>query len=340
MSDLAVVARELSDVGLEVTLKYPLAVRTTYGVGGVAEVAVSVKTEAQAISVAGVLSAHPDVETLVVGRGSNLLVADSGFHGVAVLMDSDTNSDGITLSGEFLVVTADVLLPVLARRSVALGRCGLEWAVGVPGTVGGAVRMNAGGHGSDIARSLESARVVSLKSGNVKTLNAADLGLHFRGSAMRPWHLVLGATFSTTAPVHANCAAELSEIVSWRREHQPGGRNAGSVFVNPGEGENSSGAIVERCGLSGFRIGSASVSTKHANFIQADADGIASDVIEVMCAVQDKVLDETGIHLRSEVQLVGVDHSILDRFAGPHHFDESVSRARVSLATMMGDSHE
>jgi len=200
--------------------------------------------------------------------------------------------------------------------------------------------MNAGGHGSDIAHSLESARVVSLKSGNVKTLRALDLGLHFRGSALRPWHVVMNATFSTTSPAHTDCARELSEIVAWRRDHQPGGRNAGSVFVNPGEGENSSGAIVERCGLSGFRIGSASVSTKHANFIQADADGTAADVIAVMCAVQDKVQEETGVLLRSEVQLVGVKHSVLDRFAGPQHFDETVSRARATLATMMGDSHE
>lgn len=346
MSDeLSLAVEDLRRTGMDVVDEFPLAARTTYAVGGRARAAVSITNETDAILVAGVLSQHREVSVLVVGRGSNMLVADDGFDGIAILVDAESDADGIDIEeagdGGFVVnASSHVLLPVLARRSVAAGCCGLEWAVGVPGTVGGGVRMNAGGHGSDFAESLLSARVLSLKSGNVVDVDAEDLGLHFRGSALSPWHVVLSARLRASVPHHDNCSQVMSDIVAWRREHQPGGRNAGSVFVNPGPGENSSGALIDRCGLTGLRHGSAEVSTKHANFIQADQDGTAADVISLMSHVQDAVREQTGITLRSEVQLVGFDTATADRFAGSQHHDESVSRKRDALAAMMGDPHE
>ena len=127
-------------------------------------------------------------------------------------------------------------MPVLARRSVGAGRGGLEWCVGIPGTVGGAVRINAGGHGAEMVDNLIDARLVSLKSGNVCVVPNADLGLHFRGSALSQHHVVLSARFQTSNITPEEGTTTINSVVAWRREHQPGGRNAGSVFVNPAHG--------------------------------------------------------------------------------------------------------
>jgi cell division septal protein FtsQ len=165
--------------------------------------------------------------------------------------------------------------------------------------------MNAGGHGSDIASSIELAKIFHLGKGIVANVKASDLGLRFRGSDLGPEHVVLSATFALSWGDKTASEAEMAEIVRWRREHQPGGQNAGSVFVNPEPGGGSSGAIIDRLGLRGFRIGSAEVSPKHANFIQCDPDGSADDVVAVMTHVRGRVRDELGIDLRSEVRLVG-----------------------------------
>ena len=194
--------------------------------------------------------------------------------------------------------------------------------------------MNAGGHGSDIAESLVSAEIVSLRSGRRATVGAADLDLHFRGSALADHHLVVSASFETT---RGDCSAALAEIVAWRREHQPGGRNAGSVFVNPAPGDGSAGAIIDSLGLRGFRVGGAQVSVKHANFIVADDGASASDVVAVMCAVHDAVHDATGVRLRSEIRLVGFDQTVVSRFVDAGHLATRHDAARAALAATMGD---
>ena len=178
-------------------------------------------------------------------------------------------------------------LPSLARRCVSARLSGFEWAVGVPGSIGGAVRMNAGGHGSDMQASLVQVEMFDLTSSVTQD------------------HIVLGATLQLDHDEDGQSAEILSEIVHWRRENQPGGQNAGSVFVNP-VGETS-GQLLERLGLKGFRIGSAEVSSKHANFVQADAGGSAFDVDAVIRGVARRVYSETGIELRTEIQRVGFE---------------------------------
>jgi UDP-N-acetylmuramate dehydrogenase len=198
-------------------------------------------------------------------------------------------------------------LPVLARRTVAAGLTGFEWAVGVPGSVGGGVRMNAGGHGSDIAASLVDIDLFDLSVGFERRVAAHDLGLRFRGSDLADHHVVVVARLALAEGSRQRSEAELDEIVRWRREHQPGGQNAGSVFVNPVPGQVTAGELIDRLGLRGLRIGTAQVSHKHANFIQADDGGLASDVRAVIESVRQRVADETGYVLRSEVRLVGFD---------------------------------
>jgi len=192
---------------------------------------------------------------------------------------------------------------MVARRTAAAGLSGFEWAVGVPGSIGGAVRMNAGGHGSDMAASLRSVRVLDLATGEAGDVPADALDLSYRRSSVLPSQVVVEAALGLRHGDVAASESQISEIVRWRREHQPGGANAGSVFTNP-EGD-SAGRLIDLAGCKGLRIGSAVVSEKHANFIQVDPGGSADDVLALMAEVQRRVMDRCGVELAVETRLVG-----------------------------------
>ena len=329
--------RSLAAVGVTCGADVPLGPLTTYGVGGSARRAVRVASVDDAVSVASVVSAQPQLDVLVVGRGSNMLVADSGFDGLAVIVGGAHTSETLDIVGDLVHASGWMSLPVLARRTVAAGRCGLQWAVGVPGSVGGAVRMNAGGHGSDIAANLVAVDLLSLRSGVRRVVAAGDLGLHFRGSGLSAHHLVLSATFKTTSAADSGCEEELAEMVALRRANQPGGRNAGSVFVNPGSGPESAGAIIDELGLRGTRVGGAAVSDKHANFVQVYESALGDDVINFMVRVQDAVAHERGLSLRSEVCLVGFPGDVVARFVNVAHHEPVALAARRHLCLVMED---
>jgi UDP-N-acetylmuramate dehydrogenase len=163
--------------------------------------------------------------------------------------------------------------------------------------------MNAGGHGSDVAAVLRGCRLFHLEAGVGREADPADLALQYRRSAVGPDEVVVWAEFSLTAGARAEAEAVVAEVVRWRRAHQPGGSNAGSVFTNPPD--DSAGRLVEEAGLKGARLGSAQVSPKHANFIQADAGGSAEDVRRLIDHVQAVVAERTGVTLVPEVLLVG-----------------------------------
>jgi len=198
-------------------------------------------------------------------------------------------------------------LPVLARRSAHAGLSGLEWAVGVPGSVGGAVRMNAGGHGSDISATLRWCALVDLSDGRHFELDHAAMDFSYRHSAVGAFQVVTAAAFELVPGDPRSGEATIREIVRWRREHQPGGQNAGSVFTNPGgpPPSDSAGWLIESAGLKGLRRGTAMVSDKHANFIQADPDGSADDVFALIQEVRELVKVRTGVELKTEVQCRG-----------------------------------
>jgi len=162
--------------------------------------------------------------------------------------------------------------------------------------------MNAGGHGADMIASLLSVRLFHLEHGIEANVSAADLGLRFRGSDLTDDHVVLSATLRLSWGDTIVGQSRLSEIVKWRRENQPGGQNAGSVFVNPVAGVTSAGELIDELGLRGYRIRSACVSDKHANFIQSDEGGSADDVVELMTFVRQRVSEAHGIDLRSEIR--------------------------------------
>ena len=328
---------EMASAGLDVHSDRPLAPLTTYGVGGNGACVVKVSSSEHAIAVSEVLLRHPGVETLVMGRGSNLLIADEGFDGVVVVMSPSSTENAVAVDGDIVEAGGAMLMPVLARRSVGAGRGGLEWCVGIPGTVGGAVRMNAGGHGADMATSVVDATVLSLRSGQIVRVSAEQLGFYFRGSALSNNHVVLSVRMKTSSQEAATGTAEINAVVSWRREHQPGGRNAGSVFVNPGAGDESAGALIDSAGLRGFTIGSVSVSEKHANFIQAAEGSSAADIAAVMAHVQSTVEQVHGIRIYSEVCLVGFSPDLMTRFTHPSHSSALHVAAKEHLQTLLGE---
>ena len=280
----------------------PIGPDTTYRVGGSARVGVTLSVDADVVAMADVVAAHR-CDLLVVGKGSNMLVADAGFDGVATWLGA--GYDWVEIDGTHLRAGAAAGLPVLARQSAAAGLTGFEWAVGVPGSLGGAVRMNAGGHGSDMAASLVQAEVLDLRSGRVEQWTPERLELGYRCSALADHHLVVGAEVGLAAGDASASQALIAEIVAWRRENQPGGQNAGSVFTNPVG--DSAGRIIEAAGLKGHRVGTASVSDKHANFFVADRSGSADDLYALMGEVFARVRAEFGVTLRPETRLVGFE---------------------------------
>jgi UDP-N-acetylmuramate dehydrogenase len=311
--DPAAVADAVAVLGAIAQTGAPLGARTTYRVGGAAAVLVEA---ADAVDLGRVAAAHQrsGLPVLAVGRGSNLLVADAGFAGIAVVLRADGRFGDVAVEGCEVLAGAAVALPTLARRTVEAGLTGFEWAVGVPGSVGGAVRMNAGGHGSDMAASVVEATIADLsvppgEDGAVRTETwGPDRLAHgYRRSAVGPAHLVVDVRLRLDRGDRAAGLETLRGIVRWRREHQPGGQNAGSVFTNPGGSPpvGSAGRLVDEAGLKGHRHGTAEVSPRHANFIQADPGGSADDVDALIREVAAVVEARSGIALHTEIRRIG-----------------------------------
>jgi UDP-N-acetylmuramate dehydrogenase len=283
----------------------PIGPLTTYRVGGAARVFCQPDSEEELERLVTALSGSA-VPVLVIGKGSNLLVADRGWDGVCVHLGE--HFAAIELHEAEVVAGAATAYPVLARRTAASGWTGLEWAVGIPGSVGGAVRMNAGGHGAETRDRLVSCRLVDLVGTGDRWVPASELELGYRHSAIQPTELVVAARYHLDAGDAGESSARISEIVRWRRANQPGGQNAGSVFTNPPD--DSAGRLIEAAGLKDMRVGTASVSEKHANFIQADPDGSADDVRRLVATVQRLVADRLGVELHVELRMVGWDPSL------------------------------
>jgi len=304
----AVLAEELAArLPRRVRLDVPFGDLSTYRVGGPVAVLARVTNTAELEGLAEVVARHrPPI--LVVGRGSNLLVGDGGFAGVAVVLEGEFESVELPAPDAEPAVRAGgaVPLPVLARRAADAGIAGLEFFVGIPGSVGGAVRMNAGGHGRETVDVLRTAAIVDLLADGAarsarRSVEQLDLG--YRHSNVSASDVVVSAEFDGSRDDPAACAARVAEIVRWRREHQPGGANAGSVFRNPPG--DSAGRLIDASGLKGLRVGGAIVSQKHANFFQADAGATAADVARLVTEVQRRVADATGVQLVPELLMVG-----------------------------------
>ncbi|MEI7479497.1 MAG: UDP-N-acetylmuramate dehydrogenase [Actinomycetes bacterium] len=298
--DLEQLAGLLGDGGM-VETDVPLGHRTTYRVGGTGAVVVTLLNVAAAEAFADWLP--ESVPVAVLGNGSNVLVADEGFSGITVHLAGQF--DDIVLEGSLVTCGGGADLPKVARRSVEAALTGFEWAVGVPGTVGGALMMNAGGHGSSIEESLKEATVLNLRTGVLSVRSVTEFSFGYRHSNLHAHEVVLFATFALATGNREAGLEQLKDIVAWRRAHQPGGQNCGSVFVNPPKA--AAGQLIEACGLRGRRHGTAEVSEKHANFIQADPDGLAADVIALIGEVANEVRAKRGLSLSTDLKVLS-DH--------------------------------
>ncbi len=282
---------------------HPIAAMTTYKFGGDAawycEVG-SVEQLCEVVAARNQETVPPDI--FVLGRGSNVVIADGGFPGIVLKLVGEFNE--VALEGDVVTAGAGVSLPRLARFCATNGRGGLEFYVGIPGSVGGAVVMNAGGHGSDTAEWLIEATLFNIESGALGSDDAAGLDLSYRHSRLGPSDVVLRARFRTVAVDSEQAESTMREITSWRRQYQPGGTfNAGSVFKNPPG--DAAGRIIDVAGLKGFRCGGVAVSDRHANFFVADPGAKGQDVYDLVHAVQRLVLERSGILLQPEIRFVG-----------------------------------
>jgi len=281
----------------------PLGSHTTYKSGGPARYFVVCDDLGALVSLSatGELAAMP---VLVLGRGSNLVVADDGFPGLVIRLGSGFAA--IDVDGPTATAGSAVSLPLLARATVNAGRSGLEFFVGVPGSVGGAVRQNAGCFGVETKDRLIKASVVDLRDGTVSARGPDDLDLAYRHSNLSPTDVVTEAVFATDEGDIEAGLQELRRITRWRRDNQPGGTfNAGSVFKNPTGG--TAGDLIDSIGLKGLKVGDVSVSKKHANFFVAGPEATSADILDLVRLVKDRVFQETGTILEPEIQFVGFE---------------------------------
>ncbi|HSM01914.1 MAG TPA: UDP-N-acetylmuramate dehydrogenase [Acidimicrobiia bacterium] len=289
----------------KVTVDASLAPLTTYKLGGPARYLVVVDDEDD-LRLASGLASEEGLPLVTLGRGSNMVVADVGFPGVVVrpgpgLSWWEAAGDDAIRAG------SGMPLPLLARETGRAGLGGLEFFTGIPGSVGGAVRMNAGCHGSEVADWLVEARVMDLGTGEVSERTPTDLEMSYRHSSLTDDHFVVSARFRTIARDPSDAEEAIREITRWRREHQPGGTlNAGSVFKNPPG--DSAGRVIDAAGLKGLRIGGAQVSERHANFFIAHDGATASDLHRLVIEVQRRILDEVGVELVPEIRFLGEFH--------------------------------
>ena len=292
-------------LGIRTSRDEPLARFTTMRVGGPADLYAAPVNPFELRGLVR-LARGRDVPYTLLGRGSNVVIADAGVRGLLI----HVRAQGYEIADGRLVADAGLPMAKAATVTAEAGLSGLEFGLAIPGNVGGAVWANAGAHDSDVAAILESALILEA-DGTQVSLAPAALGLAYRESRFKhaspegPAEVILGATFRLVPADPAAIRARLDEIRRWRQAHQPlGFPSAGSVFRNPPEGP-SAGALVDRCGLKGHRIGGAVVSEKHANWILNDQRGSAADVRTLGELVRATVARETGVALAFEIQFMG-----------------------------------
>lgn len=282
-----------------------LADLTLLRVGGPVGAHVEVDEVEQLVGIAEVVAAER-LPWTVVGRGSNLLAADAGFPGIVLTLGRGMRGHELvrTATGGRLHADAGAPLPALAATLADAGLAGFAWAVGVPGNLGGAIRMNAGAHGGEVVDVLVSADLFRMSSATRETWPVETLGLRYRSSDLPSDAIVVAGVLELPAGDRDAERARLAEVRDWRRQHQPLARpNCGSVFTNPPD--DSAGRLVEAAGCKGWRVGGAAVSLRHANFVVTRAGARAADVHALVELVRRHVAERTGVTLHAEVQRLG-----------------------------------
>jgi UDP-N-acetylenolpyruvoylglucosamine reductase len=283
---------------------YPLARLTTVRTGGAGECFARAGSEKHLLELLAWAAAE-DLAVSVVGSGSNLLVADEGVRGLVVKLDRDLAS--IAVDGRRMLCGGGARLPAVAARAARAGLSGIEFGVNIPGTVGGAVRMNANAYGGELGSALEWVQIAT--ASGVKRREPSELGFAYRSSAIADGEIVMRASLLLTEADPAAVKTTLEEMRTRRHAAQPQGiKTFGSTFKNPedprAEGR-SAGLLLAEAGCSGLTVGGARFAPKHANFIENIGAAASADVIAVMAEGRMRVLERFGVALAPEVQTLG-----------------------------------
>ncbi len=295
---------------------------TTARIGGPADVLIEA-VSADELKTIVTVARQIEMPILILGGGANVLVSDAGVRGLTIINKAKRIE---FREGGRVWCESGAVLPTLARECIAHGLGGLEWAVGVPGTVGGAVVGNAGAHGRDIAADLVSATILD-EQGTVVEWSKTDLQFEYRSSRIKrsqksevrsqesgvrsheqgaprnTQYVVLAATFQLTSIDRSQLEQKATEFNEYRRRTQPPGASMGSMFKNPPG--HAAGRLIDECGLKGTRIGDAEISTVHANFFVNHGRASAADVKGLIDLAKAQVLEKSGIELELEIELVG-----------------------------------
>lgn len=288
----------------EVVESFPLGTIATVRTGGPAELFARVGSESRLERLLA-WAAEAGVDVNVVGSGSNLLVADEGVEGLVLKLDRDLAA--IELDGSSIVCGGGARLPAVAASAARAGLTGIEFGVNIPGTVGGAVRMNANAYGGELASVLDWAQIVSAAGSERRA--AAALGFSYRSSSLRAGEIVARARFSLRGSDATSVKATLEQMRSLRHEAQPQGiRTFGSTFKNPespaAEGRTA-GLLLAAAGCNGMTVGGARFAPKHANFVENTGRATTADVVALMAEGRRRVEERFGVQLEPEVQTLG-----------------------------------
>ncbi len=291
---------QLQKAGIPLAEQEPMTRRTTFGIGGPA-LLLRPRSRAE-LQAAMTLCREAGEEPFILGRGSNLLVSDSGISRPVIRLDGDFTA--ITREGNTLRCGAGASLIAVCRAAAENSLSGIEWGYGIPGSLGGGVYMNAGAYGGELRDVLTEVTFLD-EAGEYRTLPAAELSLSYRHSIFedRPGTVIVGAVLTLTPGDPAAIRAAMEDYMSRRREKQPlEYGSAGSTFKRPVG--NYASALVDQCGLKGLSVGGAEVSRKHAGFIINRGGATAADVRELIAEVQRIVREKTGYTLECEIKYI------------------------------------
>ena len=291
----------LTDVKIEYSENALLAPHTSFRIGGAARLAVFPSSCDEAVKVFDILR-EENIPTLVLGNGTNVLVSDDGYDGAAVIL---TGVRECSVSGKSITAEAGVPLTKLAGYAAKNSLTGLEFAYGIPGTLGGGIYMNAGAYGGDMSQVVTSSRYYDLASGECGTVDGTSHEFTYRHSVyMDSTKVILSATLTLTHGERDEIEAKMNDYMSRRREKQPlEYPSAGSTFKR-GNGFITS-QIIDEVGLKGRRVGGAEVSEKHAGFVINRGGATAKDVLELIEIIRDEVKNKTGHDIECEVRYIG-----------------------------------
>ncbi|HEX4760478.1 MAG TPA: UDP-N-acetylmuramate dehydrogenase [Thermoleophilaceae bacterium] len=283
---------------------YPLARLTTVRTGGPADWFARAGSEERLAELLAWADAG-GIEVGVVGSGSNLLVADDGFRGLVLKLDEGLAT--IERDGDRVICGGGARLPQASARAARWGLTGLEFGVNIPGTVGGAVKMNANAYGGELDRVLEWVDIATPAGPERRT--PAQLGFEYRRSNLEPREIVSRASFGLAPADTEEVKATLAQMREQRRAAQPSGiKTFGSTFKNPGDERaegRTAGMLLEQAGCRGLQVGGARFSVKHANFVENMGDATTADVLELMREGRRRVRERFGVELEAEVQVLG-----------------------------------